>query len=772
MVSERQNTCAGAMADRNTGEFCEIHIDLEKGLGEEIKIFSKSCKNSRKDREKLHNTIRTCLGIGQPHCAFQKKCIVVGEMVVYSDREERILEFHHIRKHIRRSGVAIGNDADSQVLPGEHLMIVLFDILLLDDDPILRRPYSERRGQLAKVMTKRIGHSITAERAEIDFSQPDAKERLCGHFAAALHLRMEGLVLKPLQMPYFSLAGDDNSNQRSYIIKLKKDYLPEFDGERDVHDFAVIGASYDPKLAHKSNIGKLEFTAFHLGCLINKEDAARFDQRPVYRVVDAIDLHRCIPPEELRTLNNYTRFQSLPFVREEDRLRDAEDIGFDLVLDRTPSSKMNVILIEPIVVEVLGSSYEKPSGKSYYMLRHPRILKVHLDRGWKETVTYDELQDAADKALKVPQDDANESKEMSQNVREVMGKFRRKYGRNGLGRSTPRSKATTSPATTVRTTQSSDSNSPCVRRQQTSSSHKHKSPVLIRVDTVELCPGQPHITEPALRPLASKTKVATDSLPTPKSSAVESASKSSNPKGQKSHSKRPSDEILEPRPTKTIVRSTSNALHVRPLRTLSDITNNKSIRVVNRSPPTAPIVSAASGKKVASSNITPKSPTTTCSWPDCPFANAVVYLSPCIRGQSWVADDLLTSHGTERATDLEYWLRDNASRASLGSVIAESAAWPSMQKIVLVESRREEATRALVEEIRKVGLRDEVIFFDWRFLEEWKRCENGMDGFCPEKFLDVAKRHLYGRAVWEDGVEEVSFLDRNSAMIPRDWIMQ
>lgn len=772
MVSRCPSPRPNSMANRGTGEFCEIHIDLEKGFGSEIKIFSKSCKDSTQDREKLHDTIRTCLGIGQPHCAFKRKCIVIGEMVVFSDREQRILEFHHIRKHIRRSGVSIGNDADSQVRPGEHLMIVLYDLLLVDDDPILRRPYSERRERLTKVMTKRIGHVITADRIEIDFSKPDAKEKLCNQFAAALHLRMEGLVLKPLQMPYFSLAGDDNNNQPSYVIKLKKDYLPEFDGERDVQDFAVIGASYDPKLAHKSNVGKLEFTTFHLGCLVNKGDAIRFHQRPVYKIIDAIDLHRCIPPAELRTLNDYARFQSIPFVREEDRLRDAEDIGYNLVLDHTPSSNMKVILLEPIVVEVLGSSYEKPSNKSHYMLRHPRILKVHLDRGWKETVSFDELQAAADEALHVPQDESAECKEMSQNVKEVLGKFQRRSEQNRLQRSTPRPKATTSPATTVRTTQPSYSDSPCVRRQQTSSSLKNKSPVLVRVDTAELRLGKAHNAEPVLVSPAFKTKVATDSLPTPRSSISDSASKPRDPKGQKNHRKRLSNEISEPRPTKTVVLDPRTSLHGPSMRTLADITNDKSTRIVNRSPPTLSPACTTSEKKSTKSKATHKSQSTTCSWPDCPFANAVVFLSPCIRGQSWVTDDLLKSHSTERATDLEHWLRDNTKQPSLGSVVAESAAWPSMQKIVLVESRREEPTRALVEEIRNMGLRDDLLFFDWRFLEEWRKFEVGMEEFCPKRFLAVARRYLYGRTVWEEEMGEVSFLDRECALIPREWIMQ
>lgn len=143
-----------------------------------------------------------------------------------------------------------------------------------------------------------------------------------------------------------------------------------------------------------------------------------------------------------------------------------------------------------------------------------------------------------------------------------------------------------------------------------------------------------------------------------------------------------------------------------------------------------------------------------------------------MRNQLWVLD-LLKSHGTERAIDLEHWLRDNAKKPSMGSAVAESAAWPGMQKIVLVEPFREEPTKTLVEHIRTLGLRDEVLFFDWRFLEEWGKFEgDSKEGFCVQKFMRVAKRFLYGRTVWVDEKREVSFFDKDSAMIPRGWILQ
>lgn len=94
------------------GEYCQIHIDLTRG-DDCIRIFSKSGKESTKDRQRLHKSIKQSLCIGEPDCYFKSKCIVEGEMVVYSEQEGRIMDFHKIRKHVSRSGSFLGTDKDS-----------------------------------------------------------------------------------------------------------------------------------------------------------------------------------------------------------------------------------------------------------------------------------------------------------------------------------------------------------------------------------------------------------------------------------------------------------------------------------------------------------------------------------------------------------------------------------------------------------------------------------------------------------------------------------
>ena len=95
------------------GEYCQIHIDLAAG-DKWIKIFSKSGKDSTVDRVGVHDSIKHSLRIGREDCGFSGKCILEGEMVVWSDREKDILDFSKIRKHVSRSGSYLGTTSDSQ----------------------------------------------------------------------------------------------------------------------------------------------------------------------------------------------------------------------------------------------------------------------------------------------------------------------------------------------------------------------------------------------------------------------------------------------------------------------------------------------------------------------------------------------------------------------------------------------------------------------------------------------------------------------------------
>ena len=57
----------------------------------------------------------------------------MGELLVWNEDSERIEALHKIRKHVQRSARFLSTVRDSPVDLNEHLMIMLYDILLLDD---------------------------------------------------------------------------------------------------------------------------------------------------------------------------------------------------------------------------------------------------------------------------------------------------------------------------------------------------------------------------------------------------------------------------------------------------------------------------------------------------------------------------------------------------------------------------------------------------------------------------------------------------------------
>lgn len=95
------------------GEYCQIHVDITKGAPS-IRIFSKSGKDSTLDRAGILQTVKRSLKIGGLDCKVSRRCILEGELLVWSDRDSKILEFHKLRKFLARSGRMIGTDYDSQ----------------------------------------------------------------------------------------------------------------------------------------------------------------------------------------------------------------------------------------------------------------------------------------------------------------------------------------------------------------------------------------------------------------------------------------------------------------------------------------------------------------------------------------------------------------------------------------------------------------------------------------------------------------------------------
>ncbi|EEQ89404.1 DNA ligase (ATP) [Blastomyces dermatitidis ER-3] len=376
------------------GEYCQIHIDLSKDSGC-IRIFSKSGKDSTADRSGIHSTVNECLRIGKSGCKISKNCILEGELLVWSDRESKLLPFHKLRKHVKRSGSFIGTENDSPVHFYEHLYIMLFDVLLMDDQVCLLKSYKERRELLRKISHPIDGRAGIAEQEYINFSLSNSQEILRNSFATAISQRWEGLVLKSSEEPYFNIGQQEDSSL-GHWIKMKKDYIP---GIGDTADFALIGARYDAReAAHLRAIKGVKWTSFFVGC---RDGSSKnpYDARPIFRVVDLLNRHN-VNTEFIRTLNQSGQFCSCDV--------DDDDAPFTIKTDQVQLPKVQVLFKNPFVVEMVGSGFEKPAGVNYFTLRFPRVLKIHMDRDVEDATTLKELQELAEAANSVPTDELSQ----------------------------------------------------------------------------------------------------------------------------------------------------------------------------------------------------------------------------------------------------------------------------------------------------------------------------------------------------------------------------
>ncbi|KAJ6007435.1 hypothetical protein N7540_011411 [Penicillium herquei] len=380
------------------GEYCQIHIDLTNKQNQ-IQIFSKSGKDSTADRSGIMTTLGESLQIGTSECIFTHRCILEGELLVYNDKREGIADFHKLRKFLSRSGAFIGVDSDSPPQPYEHLMIVFFDILLLDDDVCLKKAHRDRRLMLKDVVHPITGRAAIAEQEVMRFDGPDTYKRLEVAFSEAIARRWEGLVLKACDEPYFPIHSTGVDNSFGRWIKLKKDYIP---GLGDTVDLTLIGGYYDAQdAAAFSPTRPIKWTHFLVACLMNKEEVLKTDILPCFRVIDVVNrhsMHRIL----IQHLNQFGEFFA----------RDCDDIDdFSIEYGNATLTRASKVFKKPFVVEMMGSGFEKPSGARYFTLRFPRVLKIHTDRSITDAASFRELQVLSEEARSAPTADLLQERE-------------------------------------------------------------------------------------------------------------------------------------------------------------------------------------------------------------------------------------------------------------------------------------------------------------------------------------------------------------------------
>ncbi len=266
-------------------------------------------------------------------------------------------------------------------------MVVYYDIFLLDDQSLMDVRHSERLKILEKAVHCERGVAALVQRETIDFRHSLAASALRKAFAKVVVERGEGLVLKPDE-PYIVISENGRTTS-CRCIKLKKEYIGAFG---DVGDFALVGAGFHAAKAKMYRIPNLKWTHFYVGCLNNKEEVKRWDHKPEFTVVCAVELSESL-------LQSFLALGDLTAVPR------PENTSTTLVVPagiQCPAS-LTVAFTNPTVVDLRCFSFDKPGNTGFWTPRFPAITKLHTDRDYTDVVTFENLQAIAKEAVEKPE---------------------------------------------------------------------------------------------------------------------------------------------------------------------------------------------------------------------------------------------------------------------------------------------------------------------------------------------------------------------------------
>ncbi|KAL1586524.1 hypothetical protein WHR41_05266 [Cladosporium halotolerans] len=356
--------------------------------------------------------------------------------------------------------------------------------------------------------------------------------------------------------------------------------------------------------------------------------------------------------------------------------------NFDI--SRPTNTSIDTIFNKPFVFEVLGAGFQKASNCDFYMLRHARVKKLHQDRSWKECISFAELQDQAKAVRAAPA--GSESQETRRWIERLERKCRRKHEKDKS------------------TTPASGESSTCRRTEHQRLQDRSSLPSSV---------ASPTVSTEVRKPLANVTN-----------NSVQSRSMDSQPhSGVSTAGVKRSSRLIEPTPCPSAKRPC--------------VTQPSHATRVNH----ANNLLAAGVEGIHHTERTRHCSTS------CPLSNATIYLTSCLRHTPYITQDLLPSHScVALIPSLSHWDRASYSHSPLSTTVSESQSFPGLRKIVLVESKRVEATQETVDDVLALNggqFVERVEVWDWRALESLAE-GNGHD------LGDRGWKWFVGATIWDE----------------------
>jgi DNA ligase-1 len=218
MLAERLSNAREIMEKLGGGLAAEYKYDGERiqahKNGDNVILFSRRSENITHHYPDVCELIRSGLKA--------KEAVVEGEAVAINIQTGEFLPFQELMHRRRKYGI-------EEAMEKYPVTLFLFDVLYVDGEEMLDKPYLERRRKLEEIV-------VEGERVRIATSKIIKNtEELEKFFMEAVEIGCEGLVCKSIASDSIYQAG-----ARGWLwIKYKRDYKSEM---TDTVDLVVVGA--------------------------------------------------------------------------------------------------------------------------------------------------------------------------------------------------------------------------------------------------------------------------------------------------------------------------------------------------------------------------------------------------------------------------------------------------------------------------------------------------------------------------------------------------
>ncbi len=321
-VSEAFDTVGkpAAVEYKYDGFRVQIHKD-----GEKIEIYTRRLENVTKQFPDVVEAVKECVTA--------ETCVIEGESVGYDRKTGKWLPFQKISRRIKRK-------YDIREMAEEIPVVTnLFDIIFLNGELLIDRPFRERREILEKIVKPKEGKLILAKQL-ITSSEEEAEQ----FFKEALDLGNEGVMFKNLSAPY------KPGSRVGYMVKLKTTL--------ETLDLVIVGAEW----GEGKRSGWL--TSYILAC--RDEDTGEL------LTVGKMSTGLKEKSEEGTTYEEMTNLLKPLITKEKGK---------------------EVEVLPQIVVEVSYEEIQKsPNYASGYALRFPRFVRLRDDKSVEEIDTLSRIE--------------------------------------------------------------------------------------------------------------------------------------------------------------------------------------------------------------------------------------------------------------------------------------------------------------------------------------------------------------------------------------------